>query len=566
MFRVKIGLLAALLVILLTVVIYLTIVTPLSTGAKTRVRSSVARAAKLVTKTQRLQAYDLLSKAQEIADSDLLKAFKQSVVSAPELPWQAAEGTPLDPAVKKLFFQGSIICPRKVSRVPGLGGTDEETRKKRQQLVVAWDKTFSAIESIDKALVSAPKPRSSEVFGKPAFVGIIGKKGTIVARDMDADGHWCGSVLTYTLNGGKKILFKNIMAALTGVPSTDIWDRGAKMWRAAATPVKVAGKVEGALIIAYEITNAEARKERDQFGTHVAYFKGGNVQGDAQSIMAFSFSQAGSTSKEDAPKADALRLALFAARKKADEPMLPGDHVAKSLTDKTPSEPFRLSFFNEKYDAITGFLPGQTSHQNAGFVVLTSLTEANKPVNRIRWMILVMGIFSMILVLGGMYIITRHFVSAEDKLELGVSEVINGNLEYIFEGKGEFEGLANAINVMLARLLGRPEPGEEMDEDEAMLDPTVLLIGEADDADTGSEMATKLAAEIEEAYHARLYKQYLDTRQEYGLPTEGLEPDTMIAKLKANEALLKAKYKADRIRFAVDIDEDGRVVFKPVLI
>ena len=548
MFRVKIGLLAALLVVLLTVVIYLTITSPLSIGVKAKVRSSVVRAATLVTKTQRLEAYDLLTKAQEIAGSDALKAFKKSVVTTPALPWEGPDMA-MDPAVKKLFIQGNIICPRKVAHVPELGGSEPETRKKREQLVGVWDKVFMSVKNTDIALKSAAKPRSTEVFGKPAFVGIIGKKGTIIARDMDDDGHWCGSVLTYPGKDGKKVLFKNIVAALEGIPSTDIWDRGAKVWRVAATPVKVAGKVEGALVIAYEITTAETRKEHDQFGTHVAYFKG-------KSILAFSFSVQGAVSKEDASKADALRQALFVGE--------PGKHVAKSLADQQPSEPFQLTFLNETYDAISGFLPGQSSHQNSGFVVLSSLTEAKKPVNHIRWMLLVMGLFSLIFVLGGMYVITRHFVNAEDKLELGVSEVINGNLEYIFEGKGEFEGLANAINVMLARLLGRPEPGEELDEDEAMLDPKGLQSGEADDEDLDSEMATALAAEMEEAYHARLYKEYVDMRQEYGLPTEGLELDYMIQKLKANEALLKAKYKTDRLRFAVAADDEGRVVLKPV--
>ncbi len=548
MFRVKIGLLAALLVVLLTVVIYLTITTPLSGGVKETVRSSVDRAATLVTKTQRLEAYDLLSKAVEIADSKVIKPFKDSAVGTPKLPWEGPDMV-IDPAVKKLFIQGNIICPRKVAHVEGLGGTDVETRKKREQLVGVWDKVFMVIKNTDIMLKSAAKPRSTEVFGKPAFVGLISKSGLIIARDMDADGHWCGSVMTYKGEGGKKVLYKNIQAALGGVPSTDIWDRGAKVWRTAATPVKVAGKVAGALVIAYEITTAETRKEHDQFGTHVAYFKD-------KDIMAFSFSLTGAASKEDASKADALKQALFAGEA--------AKHVAKAMSDQKPSEPFQLTFINETYDAIAGFLPGQLSHSNSGFVVLSSLTKAKEPVNRIRWMLMIMGIFSLLLVLGGMYVITRHFINAEDKLELGVSEIINGNLEYIFEGKGEFEGLANAINVMLARLLGRPEPGEELDEDEAMLDPMVLIFGELDEDDSGSEMASTLGDEMEETYLARLYKEYVDMRQEYGLPTEGLELDYFIQKLKANTTLHKAKYKADNLRFAVNADDEGRVLLKPV--
>ena len=51
---------------------------------------------------------------------------------------------------------------------------------------------------------------------------------------------------------------------------------------------------------------------------------------------------------------------------------------------------------------------------------------------------------------------------------LGVGEIINGNIDYMFKPVGQdFEGLSNALNVMLARLLGREEVSDEEGEDEA---------------------------------------------------------------------------------------------------
>ena len=60
-----------------------------------------------------------------------------------------------------------------------------------------------------------------------------------------------------------------------------------------------------------------------------------------------------------------------------------------------------------------------------------------------------------------------RFIKPLDKIELGVAEIINGNIDYTFKPVGpDFEGLSNGLNVMLARLLGREEPNEDEVEEE----------------------------------------------------------------------------------------------------
>ncbi len=60
-----------------------------------------------------------------------------------------------------------------------------------------------------------------------------------------------------------------------------------------------------------------------------------------------------------------------------------------------------------------------------------------------------------------------RFIRPLDKIELGVAEIINGNIDYKFKPVGpDFEGLSNGLNVMLARLLGREEPNEDEPEEE----------------------------------------------------------------------------------------------------
>ena len=77
-----------------------------------------------------------------------------------------------------------------------------------------------------------------------------------------------------------------------------------------------------------------------------------------------------------------------------------------------------------------------------------------------------LGVIGLIAAIGGTVFTARRFLVPLDRVEAGVSEVINGNHDYVFESPSpDFEGLANGLNVMVARLLGRPEPGEEDDEE-----------------------------------------------------------------------------------------------------
>ena len=70
------------------------------------------------------------------------------------------------------------------------------------------------------------------------------------------------------------------------------------------------------------------------------------------------------------------------------------------------------------------------------------------------------------MVIGAWQMTERRFLAPLDRLESGVSEVINGNQDYVFESpSSDFEGLANGLNVMLARVLGHPEPGNDDDDD-----------------------------------------------------------------------------------------------------
>jgi len=401
----------------------------------------------------------------------------------------------------------------------------EDAEKKRRIAV------FDAIQQFDKKL--------KEEGRKAHFFGVLGPDGSVIARDLDIKNMY-----------GEKLDFHNIREALEGRTSKDIWHWKNRMMRSAAAPIIVEGQVEGVVAIAYSITSSEARTERDQFGADVVYFMD-------NAIRASSFTQKHSRDREDAAKVDALSRKLLSG---ANSP------AKKALAAKKATSIFEIELNGESYMAITGPLPGLKGTNSTGYVVLSSLTKAQAPISNVRWCLLLSMIASLLVVLSGMWLLARHFLNSEDKLELGVSEVINGNLEYSFEAVQEFEGLANAINVMLNRLLGRPEPGdEEMEESQALLDANVVLFDEPDDDDLGSELQNKLAAEDDETHFAGVYTEYIKAREDVGLPTEGITEEGLGMKLKANEAILKAKFKCERVRFTVAVD-GGKVSFKPIRI
>lgn len=475
-FRFKISVVAALVVIALTIVFYLLTVSPLSSAATEGVEKSVQRARRLVERSQKLQAFEVLSLAQRFAE-------QTSTVRAVQI----------------------------------------ETEKQRRINV------FDVVDQQDKLLRKQGR--------KPDFLGVVDKQGAVIARDLDINNMY-----------GETLPYKSVGEALKGQGTKDIWSIKNKMMRAAAAPITEAGKVLGAVVIAYEITAKDAREERDLFGTHVAYFMN-------NAIRASSFSLPTDDSTEDAELVGALNKALLGSDKS------PG-RVAIA-EDKT-SDVLPLTAQEQPYKAITAPLPIRLTNKSVGYVVLASVDSAQEPVSRVRWMFLAMGLLTLVIVLGSMFLVAKHYVNEEDKLELGVNEVINGNLEYTFEGVQEFEGLANAFNVMLARLLGRPEPGEEEDQDAAWR-ADVLFVENVTGEHYEAALVAQLGAEPEDAYCKRVFEEYVEARRKFNLPVEGITEENLTQKLKANEAIIKAKHDCSAVRFVVKA-EMGKVSLKPIRI
>ena len=168
-----------------------------------------------------------------------------------------------------------------------------------------------------------------------------------------------------------------------------------------------------------------------------------------------------------------------------------------------------------------------------------------------------------------MVLTAARFIKPLDKIELGVAEIINGNIDYQFRPVGpDFEGLSNGLNVMLARLLGREEPNEDEPEEEQdessrwRSDQMQVEEGSGPTAAPAPD-ANVLGQESEPIYYARIFNEYVAALRSQGKPTKGITVQAFTAKLRLIEGGLKQKWKCRMVRFKVNAQGE-HVTLKPI--
>lgn len=390
------------------------------------------------------------------------------------------------------------------------------------------------------------------------IMALLDREGDLVVLDLQGEptritnpGAW---------KDGDRLKYRSIELALNPDPTkahmvSDIINlEGQGLMKVGVAPVVDydANQVAGAVVVAYVLSHEEAQQQSSMLGAEVAYFEGDRT-------AATSFRKAG-TKLEDTPKQAQLSKALAAGLSKA------------SLSSKSGlADPVEIEVGGERYVAAAGRLvrfsskgfPADYPEQKVGAMVLISLDDALEPVAAAKMGILLVGIGAILIAGLALWFSGRRVTHQTDQIEMGLAEIINGNLDYSFRSVGaELDGVANGLNVMLARLLGRPEPGEEeYDENGNIVQPNRLDFDT--DLSDKDEEAVRLAQEPEPDYYKRIYGEYISARGEVGLASDGVTFDGFVTKLRINESNLKARYQCSAIRFKVVV-ADGKVSLKPV--
>jgi hypothetical protein len=301
------------------------------------------------------------------------------------------------------------------------------------------------------------------------------------------------------------------------------------------------------------VSAVTAQANRDLLDTEIGFFHEGKV-------YASSFVSAVDKSKEDVAKSQALSQLLFAG----------GQLGETALKNASPTSVTTWSNDGAEYAVVAAPVPGNFADKTSGFVVLASISEGLTGVQAAGMKVVWLGLLAILVALIASVMTARRFISPLDKIELGVAEVINGNIDYTFKPVGEdFEGLSNSLNVMLARLLGREEPNEEaVEEEEDGGTPKWKAEGmviEETDGSAPVETVGALGGEHEAAYYPRLYGEYVSSLQRLGQPIEGMSVLAFMAKLSLTEAGLREKWECKVVRFLLAVN-GTQISFRPVKI
>jgi hypothetical protein len=399
---------------------------------------------------------------------------------------------------------------------------------------------FEQCEQINGQLRTGGKPKAD-------IVAVIDSSGKVLARDLNVNAMY-GEDL--------RSKFPAVGTALSGKSTKDIWTLQGRMNRVAVAPItQPDGTIRGALLIGYVVTARDAQVKRDQLGAEVAYFHNGKVH-----TSSFISEGTGENAKEDGNKTQALNQVLFGSSEAWGQ---------QALQKGAPTEIFHLSLDGREYAAVAAPLHGNAFDKTSGVVTLASISDALEPVSAVGAKLIGFGVLAILVLLAAVVLTAQRFIKPLDKIELGVAEIINGNIDYQFRPVGpDFEGLSNGLNVMLARLLGREEPNEdepEEEQDESSRWRSDQMQVEESSGPTSSPApeANALGQESEPIYYARIFNEYVAALRTQGKPTKGITVQAFTAKLRLIEGGLKQKWKCRMVRFKVNAQGE-HVTLKPI--
>jgi len=401
---------------------------------------------------------------------------------------------------------------------------------------------FEQCEQINAQLRTAGKPKAD-------IVAVLDSSGKVLARDLNVNAMY-GEDL--------RSKFPAVGAALSGKATKDIWTLQNRMNRVAVAPItQPDGTIRGVLLVGYVLTARDAQVKHDLLGTEVAYFHNGKVH-----TSSFISEGAGENAKEDGNKTQALNQVLFGS----------GDAPGQQALQKGAATPvFHLSLDGREYTAVAAPLHGNAFDKTSGVVTLASISDGLDPVSAVGTKLIGFGLLAILVLLGAVVMTSSRFIKPLDQIELGVAEIINGNIDYQFRPVGpDFEGLSNGLNVMLARLLGREEPNEdepeeEQDESSRWRSDQMQVEDSAGPSAAPAPDANTLGQESEPIYYARIFNEYVAALRSQGKPTKGITVQAFTAKLRLIEGGLKQKWKCRMVRFKVNAHAE-HVTLKPIAI
>ncbi len=323
-------------------------------------------------------------------------------------------------------------------------------------------------------------------------------------------------------------------ARTTRLPQRDLMSLGGTWLLATAVPVLSEGEVVGTVVVADPVTRWMAETDSEAAGASIIYaIQGEFIEGSAP------------------------------------------PEIAKKLVAKPGSVP--------GWAAVSFPMPGIPPERGFQVLAATDLSAVLSPYVRARLMLLVLGL--LLAGLGAVlaFWLVLHHDRELESLYQGVHEVISGNQQYAFPASQKDETLRNLGNAL--NLMGQVFQGHLLQEDDEAAGPDAWT-GETswDAIDFAGETAGQpratarepgedlvgidvaaLAALPAQAYHQRLFTEFVAARQAAGIPDEGITRESFLVRVIGLEQKMKKRYGVSAVRFVV-ATRGSEVILVPVKI
>lgn len=413
------------------------------------------------------------------------------------------------------------------------GGLDENSRRQR---------AHQAANAIAQWFGDPARGRN----GAPDFVAVTDLTGKVIARNQDPNRMY-GAQLSQQLPLLRRVLSDE-------VARHDVWrktDENKLLQVGMAPVINEQGAVLGALVVGYDLSNGLAANEAEVLGRDVAFIVQDNVY---------------SSSLHGSGPVQALKERLFGPLAASTNAALTG----------TGSQPWRVEIGGDEWSGVTAPLPLAPSIDVA-YAVMANRTESTALTSTTNIILILTVLGALLVILYGV-IIGTSFIRPIEQIEEGVLAVINGRTDLRIDVESaELGGLAYRINQLINVFTGVSEE----DDDGRVSRPPARPSGWSQEQSMGEGAASpaapgggepiddpvvaqQLAAEPEDQYLARIYREYVSAKAGAG-ETINVPEDRFAQRLAGNADALAKKHGVRAVRFRVET-EGGQVVLRPVLI
>ncbi len=395
-------------VLLLGVASYFYLDTHLRERARSDLMQRVQSTSGLFARSEALRGFDLLNDVRtEAMSRNMVETFAPVSVE----PIEGETQEQMDKRIHTAWFKK---CVRSVELYSSLW---QEKQGKRPDLVVVTDRKGTAI-------ARNITPNACPV-GHP-----IGKAMPVVNRALDGEAAYIVWSTDDSPFSAKKRDDKFCQLMNSG------------LMELAAAPIWYGDDIAGSLVLGFEISNGNAKKNAEMLGLQVAVLKGKEVL--------------------------ATSLATDKARQSLEKELVRAD-VAQKISDTARSGSrstiFEIEVEGESFLAQAVPVPTASKEHLVTNLIMGSIDSATEGLGALR-VIPVLTLVGLLLVFIVGMVLSYHFMKPIMAIEEGILKVINGEIHYRFDVKSsEVGGLSYRINQMIGALTGEDEDSDMGEEE-----------------------------------------------------------------------------------------------------